>query len=246
MSGAPLPLPGRFHELSLATDDIRSSVEFYERLGFSQAETTDTYSHPYGVLTDGRLYLGLHQRHASSPTLTFVRAGLAGCLDEFAARGIELTLCHVGEDEFNEIGFAGPHGEAVRVVEARTYSPAARSAGETSLCGDFAEVSLPVTDFAAAQGFFEPLGFVATQEVAAPYVHLPLTSDHLDLAFHRSRTFDEPLLVFRAADMAERIGRLGTLGLNVDHPLPHGLRRGDNALVLTPEGTHLLLLQGED
>jgi catechol 2,3-dioxygenase-like lactoylglutathione lyase family enzyme len=246
MAGVPQPLPGRFHELSLATDHIRDSVEFYERLGFSQAETTDTYSHPYGVLTDGRLYLGLHQRHAPSPTLTFVRPGIAGGLDEFAARGIELSLCHVGEDEFNEIGFQGPHGEAVRVIEARTYSPAERAPAETSLCGDFAELSLPVTDFAAAQAFFERLGFVATDELETPYVHLPLTSDHLDLAFHRSRTFDEPLIVFRAPDMMQRIERLRALGVAVDHPLPRGISRGANALLMSPEGTHLLLLQGEE
>jgi len=246
MAGAPLPLPGRFHELSLATEDIRASVEFYEALGFTQAATTDTFSHRYGVLTDGRLYLGLHERHAPSPTLTFVRAGLAGSLGEFTARGIELTLCRVGEDEFNEIGFGGPHGEAVRVIEARTYSPTGRSTGESSLCGDFAELSLPVVDFAAAQAFFEPLGFVATGEVEAPYVHLPLTSDHLDLAFHRSRTFDEPLVVFRAPDMGERIERLRALGMRVEPALPRGLQPGSNALLLSPEGTHLLLLQGED
>jgi catechol 2,3-dioxygenase-like lactoylglutathione lyase family enzyme len=246
MAGAPLPLPGRFHEVSLATDDIRASVEFYERLGFSQATTTDTFAHPYGVLTDGQLYLGLHRRHAPSPTLTFVRAGIAGCLDEFAARGIELTLCHVGEDEFNEIGFEGPHGESVRVIEARTYSPAERAPGESSLCGDFAEVSLPVTDFAAAQAFFEPLGFVATDAVQTPYAHLPLTSDHLDLAFHHSRTFDEPLIVFRAPDMAQRIEKLRTLGVAGAALLPHGVPPTGNVLLRAPEGTQLLLLQGED
>jgi len=246
MTLAPLPLPGRFHEVSLATADIRASVDFYERLGFSQATTTDTFAHPYGVLTDGRLYLGLHQRHAPSPTLTFVRAGIAACLDEFAARGIELTLCHVGEDEFNEIGFQGPHGESVRVIEARTYSPAERASSETSLCGDFAEVSLPVIDFAAAQAFFEPLGFVATGEVQTPYLHLPLTSDHLDLAFHHSRTFDGPLIVFRAPDMAQRIERLRTLGVAGGGPLPHGVPLAANTLLTAPEGTHLLLLQGEE
>ena len=63
----PLPLLGHFHEISVAVDDVRASVEFYERLGFSQATTTDTYSHPYGVLTDGRLFLGLHQRAGFPP-----------------------------------------------------------------------------------------------------------------------------------------------------------------------------------
>jgi Glyoxalase/Bleomycin resistance protein/Dioxygenase superfamily len=225
MPHRPLPPPGRFHEVSLATDDIRASVEFYERLGFSQTATTDTYAHPYGVLTDGRLYLGLHQRRAASPTLTFVRPGVAASLAEFAALGIELTVCRTGEE----------------VIEARTYSPAVRTPREVSLCGDFAQLSLPATDFDAARSFWEPLGFVATDEAGAPYVHLPLTSDALELAFHRPRTFEAPLLVFRAADMPERIERLRALGV-AEEALPRGIARDAHALLASPEGTQLLLL----
>ncbi len=238
---AQLPPPGRFHELSLATGDIRASVEFYERLGFSHTVTTDTYAHPYGVLTDGTVYIGLHQWRGASPTLTFVRPGIAACLAEFAALGIELSVCRTGEEVFNEIGFEGPHGESVRVIEARTYSPAARAADQVSLCGEFAQLSLPASDFAAARTFWEPLGFVAIEEAAAPYVHLPLTSDTLELAFHRPRTFEAALLVFRAADMAARIERLRALGVT-EEPLPRGMVRDANALLLSPEGTQLLLL----
>jgi catechol 2,3-dioxygenase-like lactoylglutathione lyase family enzyme len=245
MVRGPLPPPGRFHELSLATGDIRASIEFYERLGFTQTATTDAYSHPYGVLTDGRLYLGLHERAAPSPILTFVRPGIAACLAEFAALGIELTLCRVGDEVFNEIGFEGPHGEAVRVLEARTFSPAERSLSEVSLCGDFAEVSLPAGDFERAQAFWEPLGFVATGEIEAPYVHLPLTSDAVDLAFHRPRTSDTPLIVFRAPDMRERIARLRSIGVT-EEALPRGIARDANALLTSPEGTCLLLLEGEE
>ncbi|HEX4619701.1 MAG TPA: hypothetical protein VH135_08215, partial [Steroidobacteraceae bacterium] len=167
------------------------------------------------------------------------------CLDEFAALGIELTLRRVGEDVFNEIGFEGPHGESVRVIEARTYSPAERGPGEVSRCGDFAEVSLPAADFAAARAFWEPLGFVATDEVETPYVRLPLTSDHLDLAFHRPRTCDAPLVVFRAPDMARRIDELRTLGV-AEEALPRGMPRDGNALLTSPEGTRLLLVAGEE
>src|SRR5438045_9440691 len=35
---------------------------------------------------------------------TFVRPGIAACVREFAAAGIELTLCRTGEEVFNEIG----------------------------------------------------------------------------------------------------------------------------------------------
>lgn len=236
---------GRFHEISVETTDIRASVEFYERLGFAQATTTDAWSHPYGVLTDGRLFIGLHQRRFPSPTATFVRAGIADHLSEFANRGIELTVCRTGADVFNEISFRDPFGQPLAVLEARTYSPASRLPTDVSLCGYFDELSMPTTDFEAAKAFWEPLGFVATDESDTPYVHLPLTSDYLNIAFHRPRTLDRPMLVFSDPDMPERISRLRELGVVLSAELPRGLHTSENALLESPEGTPLLLLRSE-
>jgi catechol 2,3-dioxygenase-like lactoylglutathione lyase family enzyme len=244
VAGAPLPLVGRFHEFSVSTADIRACVEFYEQLGFTQATTSDAVTHPYGVLSDGRLHLGVHQCSAPSPALTFVRPDVGKSLSAFAAAGIELTTCRTGDDVFNEIAFSDPFGQAVTVLEARTYSPVARAATQVSLLGDFAEVSLPAADFAAARAFWEPLGFVAADEAQDPYPHLPLTSDTLDVAFHHPRTFDRPLLVFRSADMAARVERLRQLGVAMSD-LPRGISADANALLESPDGTALLLLQGE-
>ena len=234
---------GTFHEVGLATADIRASVEFYEGLGFTQATTTDTWDHPYGVLTDGRVFLGLHQRTGPSPTLTFVCPGIAGHLGELERRGISLTLCRTGDEVFNEIAFTDPFGQSVSVLEARTYSPVSRPLSRTSLCGYFSEISLPAADFEAARAFWEPLGFVATPQDDEPYVHLPLTSDRLDISFHRPRLYDLPLLVFTDPDMPARITRLRELGVRVSPELPRGLAAGANALIEAPEGTSLLLLQ---
>jgi len=236
---------GRFHEISIATTDIRASVEFYERLGFSQAATTDAWPHPYGVLTDGRLFLGLHQRQGPSPSLTFVLPNLARQLETFESRHIELSLRRTADDVFNEIGFRDPFGQSVTVVEARTFSPVARDPAEVSLCGYFDEWSMPANDFEAGKAFWEPLGFVATDESDTPYRHLPLTSDHLDISFHRPRTLDAPLLVFRDVNMQARIVHLRTLGMEMSDELPRGLDSARNALLESPEGTLLLLLQDE-
>ena len=232
---------GRFHEISIATADIRASVEFYEGLGFTQASTTDTWSHPYGVLTDGRLFIGLHQRRAPSPALTFVLPGVASHLAAFESRGIALTVCRVGDEVFNEIGFLDPFGQAVTVLEARTYSPVARDASDVSLCGYFEGISLPARNFETARAFWEPLGFVATDETDTPYAHLPFTSDHLDIAFHRPRTMDVPLLVFTDAQMPARIAQLRDRGIRLSDELPRGLDATNNALIESPDGTLLLL-----
>lgn len=242
MSGAPQPLAGTFHELSIAVDDVRVAVEFYERLGFTQATTADTFAHPYGVLTDGRLFVGVHQRPAPSPVLTFVRPGIAASLAAFAAAGIRLSRCQTGEEVFNEIAFEDPFGHAVAVLEARTYSPVARKVTETSLCGDFAELSLAGGDFAAAQAFWEPLGFVASEE-SQPYPHLSLTSDHLDLAFHPPSLSAGALLVFRDTGMGPRIARLRELGLALSAAPAFTRGNGAGALLPGPGGTLLLLLE---
>ncbi len=236
---------GRFHEIGLQTANIRESVEFYERLGFTQAATNDTWTHPYGVLTDGRVFIGLHQRPFAAPALTFVHAGVAAFAGEIEQRGIELETRNTSEDSFNEIGFRDPDGQSVIVLEARTYSPSARRADETALCGYFTEFSMPSADFHASREFWEPLGFVATEEPDAPYAHLPLTSDHLDIAFHRPRALDRPMLVFRDPNMRERLARIRALGIRETGGLPRGLPPAANALIEAPEGTPLLLLEGE-
>ena len=236
---------GHFHEISLETSDIRASVEFYEQLGFCQATTTDTWTHPYGVLTDGRLFLGLHQRRFTSPRLTFVHPGVASLVPAIEARGIALTQCRVEPEVFNEIGFRDPFGQPIAVLEARTYSPVALSPLKMSLCGYFDELSMPAANFEAAKEFWEPLGFVATDEADDPYLRLPLTSDHLNIAFHRPRTLDRPMLVFSDSNMGERIARLRDLGVSLTDELPRGLSASDNALIESPEGTMLLLLRSE-
>ena len=234
---------GRFHEIGISTADIRASVEFYERLGFSQAPTADTWPHPYGVLTDGRIFLGLHQRSLDSPTLTFVHADVARYGRELESRGVKLAYQRTAEHEFNTIGLKDPAGQMLALIEARTYSPVLRRAQRVSLCGYFEEFSMPSTDFAAAKAYWEPLGFVATEETDLPYPHLALTSDHLDIAFHAPRILDQPMLVFRDHGMRERLAKLRDLAVGTWRDPPNGLDPGANAFLAAPEGTALLFLE---
>ena len=236
---------GRFLEIGIRTTDIRASVEFYERLGFAQARTGDTWSHPYGVMSDGRLFIGLHQSSFDSPALTFVHADIAQHARKLQTQGVSLDYQRTAEDEFHSVGFKDPNGQMLVLVEARTFSPVERPAQQRSLCGYFEEYSIPSHDFAAAKAFWEPLGFVATEETDLPYPHIALTSDHLDIACHRPRTCGEAMLVFRDALMQERLAKLRELAIGAWLPTPQGLNPEANALLSAPEGTALLFLHEE-
>jgi catechol 2,3-dioxygenase-like lactoylglutathione lyase family enzyme len=237
---------GKFHEISIQTADIAASIAFYERLGFSHCGTTDTWPHPYGVMTDGRLYVGLHQFKFPSPTITYVQPGVAQRVHGIEKIGVEIAWKRVGDDAFNEFGFLDPSGQAVRVQEAPTHFSSDGDRGESSLCGDFAEFSVPSPEFEPMREFWEKLGFVALTETDVPYVRMSMTSDYLDLAVHRARTLDQPMLVFAAADMGERIDRLRSLDVVMADDLPRGLDPRHAALLRAPEGTALLLISAVD
>ena len=237
-----MTLLGRFHEISITTRDIRASVEFYETLGFRHCRTGDTWPHPYGVLTDGRVILGLHQYRFPSPSVTAVRPGIAAAIPEFERLGIAMAFARTGADCFNEIGFRDPAGQMITVLEARTWFPDALTEGSgASLCGWFEAFSMPATDFAAISAFWEQLGFVAMEERETPWLHQPLTSDGLEIALHRPRTLDRPMLVFSADDMPARLARIRDLGIAAAEELPRGLDASRSMLIESPEGTPLLL-----
>ena len=235
---------GRFLELSLNTDDIAASVQFYERLGFTQLTTNDTWSHPYGVLSDGRLCIGLHQRRDPSPLLSFVRPELAQHLPALRAAGFEPQAAHLGDSDFHELRLRDPAGQELALLEARTFSPPRRTQAP-SLCGWFSGYSMPSTDFDSVRSFWERAGFVALDLQDEPLLQLALTSDTLTLSLHRPRLLEEPLLVFTDPDMPGRIAQLAAKDIVGSNDLPRGLDRQTNALLESPEGTQLLLLQGE-
>jgi len=235
---------GRFLELSLNTDDIAASVQFYERLGFTQLTTGDAWPHPYGVLSDGRVCIGLHQRRGPSPLLSFVRPDLAQHVAALRTAGFETRSARLGEGDFHELRLRDPAGQDIALLEARTYSPA-RGAHAGSLCGWFSSYSMPAADPDAAREFWERAGFVALDLPDEPLLPLALTSDTLTLTLHQPRLFADPLLVFTDAQMAERIARIAAVDIEVGGQLPRGLDPDANALIESPEGTRLLLLQAE-
>lgn len=233
---------GRFLEISVYAPDVVESLAFYESLGFVQAVTGDIWSHPYAVVTDGRLFLGLHQYRFPSPSLTWVQPELRQQLASLRRHGVAFEFERLGEDVFNEAGFLDPNGQMVTLLEARTFSPPNLPPSQASACGDFAEYGVPVRDFEPGRQFWEPLGFVAMDDPESVFPRLTLTSDDLNLGLYRTRALRGPVLTFEASGMSDRIRRLRERGHDPGDEMPDSLDADQNATLRAPEGTLLLLL----
>ena len=143
---------GKFLEFSVRTTDILRSLHFYKTLGFTELEIGEVWDHKYAVVSDGELNIGLHDVEFDAPSITFVQQDIAKHARTMTDRGFEFSVMHLGEDEFNELGFTDRDGHLVAMVEARTFNPSAESEND-SICGSWFELTLPVRDALSAARF---------------------------------------------------------------------------------------------
>jgi catechol 2,3-dioxygenase-like lactoylglutathione lyase family enzyme len=237
---------GRFLEISVTTSAILESLTFYEALGFQQIAVGEVWTHPYAVVTDGRLVLGLHERRAPELSLTYVQPDLLLHLPRLRDQGITFEDEHISADTFHHAAFKDPHGLTVNILEARTFSPAETSGNIESMCGYFTELGIATRDFEQARRFWEPLGFVAMEPSEHGVPHMSLTSDRLNLGFLRTRALRKPVLVFEDENMAARLATLRERGFALSDEIPDAYDPDMNAVLETPEGTKLLLLQAAE
>ena len=231
---------GRFLEIGVHAPDVPASLAFYESLGFVQAAVGDTWTHPYAVVTDGRLCLGLHAVEFLSPALTWVHPDLAAHAPALESAGIEFAFSRLGDEEFHELGFLDPSGQMITLIEARTFSPPALTAAHASQLGYFEEFGLPTQDLARSSSFWESLGLVAFDPIRAPFAKIVASHRDLNLGLY-DVDLRQPVLAFSRPNMADRIANLRERGFRFADRLPRGMNPRDNALLEAPEGTWILL-----
>jgi catechol 2,3-dioxygenase-like lactoylglutathione lyase family enzyme len=232
---------GRFLEFSLATPDIQASLDFYARLGFSQAEVGEAWQHPYAVVTDGRIYLGLHQQAAPAPCMTFVKPELLKHIDGLEELGLEFEFRRLGNDVFNEVGWLDPSGQLIRLIEARTFSPSKRAGTDTSRCGYFIEIALPTPDLLESKSYWERFGFVGIDDTNDRLPHISCTSDYIDLGLYEPSHLRRSTLRFEVDDVGGALARLAEVGISPAGEIPAPLRQVPAAVLVAPEGTPILL-----
>jgi hypothetical protein len=190
---------GRFLELSVPTPDIIGSLGFYKLLGFHELETTDVWSHRYAVVSDGELCIGLHGEPVEQPALTFAQRDIAVEARSMTDAGFEFEYLRTDEDQFNEVGFLTPDGQLVSMIEARTFSGTDEGAN-SSVCGRFIELTLPVRDTLRAGRFWAPLAPKLLRVREEPTTHMRFNAAGLPLGLSESIALSGPSLCFRCDD----------------------------------------------
>lgn len=212
-----------FLELSLDCREVLPTLQYFQRLGFAQAVTGDAWPHAYGVVTDGRIALGLHDYRFDSPSLTFIRPELRDWVQTLEARGIDFEFRKLADTQFNEAGFFGPDRNMICLLEARTWSPG-QDAPASSVLGWSAGLRLPVRDVETSAAFWENLGFIRGIEPADGET-VTVSCGKFNLLLDDRGGLRVPELVFHSHDLTETAERIAAVDIDAtERVVPSGPR----------------------
>jgi hypothetical protein len=232
---------GRFLEYSLSARPLAASFEFYRALGFVSIPVGDTLPEPYLVLFDGAIAVGLHDRDEPSAALTFVRPELRAYVRALGRLDLELDYERLGDGEFNSVGFTDPAGQAVVLLEARTYPPATWDPHGLLACGEFLELTLPAQELARSSEFWQALGFARVDGGEVPHAWQRLTGYGVTIGLHEIHC--RPGLSFRCTELDARCEYLRAKGLAPRSGTAIAERSQRSATLSAPEGTQLYLFE---
>jgi len=229
---------GQFLEISIPTGDIRASLDFYQRLAFTELPVNDIREHYYAVVTDGRIAIGLHSHGYEQPSLTFVWPDVARQVRRFKDAGHEFEFARLGADDFHEAGVCSPDAHALRLLEARTFSRRRFADAGPTVLGQVTDISLRCIDYRLAVDFWQATGFIVdddNDEDLAEREVVILRAPGIALALRRGFHWPEPTLRFTAPDLNVALAEL-------DRREFERRRHGDGWVITAPEGTCLLLV----
>jgi catechol 2,3-dioxygenase-like lactoylglutathione lyase family enzyme len=231
---------GQFLEIAVATRPLAAAFEFYRALGFRSIPVGDVLADSYAAFFDGAVAIGLHERDGVSPVLTFVRPRLRDYVRSIHRLGVEIEHKHLADDEFNWVGFSDPCGQAVALLEARTFPPGDWDPKNVSACGDFLEYSVAAESLETGKAFWIGLGL---KEIAAgdePHPWVRLAGHGIVLGLHRSAFRCGP--TFKSAHVEARLEYLRAKGLTARSGSP--LADTDRSItVVGPDGMPIYLLE---
>lgn len=235
---------GSFLEISVHSTDVLESLRFYEKLGFLQVPTNDAWPHPYGVVTDGRCFIGIHAYSFPGPSLTFVAPELRRRVEDLEAAGAEFEFLKLADDQFHELGFFAPDEQIVTLLEARTFSPPDTHLVSESLLGYFTEYRIPVEDRDTALAQWLRYGLIENEAADSLHDSVSACCTGLNVGLTESRRVKRPMLIFHVPKLRERLDALEQRGIEPQQlHEPRTAAEPLAATILAPESTPLLLIE---
>ncbi|MBT8141409.1 MAG: hypothetical protein HKN88_00350 [Gammaproteobacteria bacterium] len=220
----------RFLELSVPAANVLNSLTFFQQLGFTSIHTNDIWNYPYGVISDGRCFIGLHDANhyqvtGEHPRLSFVHEHVAPLLNGLQDSDFSVLHAETDEDRFQHASLKGIDNIPLHIMAARSFSPPSGHQRKDSLLGYFRGVVLLTANLHKAEKFWNDVGLLVMPIEEEQC--LMVSSNRLNMLLLEKNASDQCGLLFEHPQPESLFAQFARFGIT--------LKVGEDDLVLGSE-----------
>lgn len=235
---------GTKSQIVINVNDLQESLYFYKRLGFSTLDRQDT-SKEWALLTDQAVFLLLVEDDEPFIGLSYMSADMPSRALMLEEMGIEFSDVQATEESgLLQALFFDPNEVGISLVRFNPTGLPDLDLNTETRCGLFGELYIPTNDHDASVAFWQQLGYQRLQSAETPYRFSLLSDGHMIIGLHEDDKFQHPALNYFAPDMKGRLDGLRLEGFEFSEEIPDNDGTVRNAVLESPEGYAICLLQG--
>ena len=237
-------------QISIGVPDLSEAQQFYESLGYKKIDQQEE-PWPWAQYSDGQNLVLLNQDGNEYIGLLYLAPNATEVVAHLEEKGTQIFHRQEREGVLQQVIF-GAHNLLVSVVNHDPAGLHQPDGNPLTRCGKFGEFAVPVSDFDAAAGYWQQMGFEKLFASNDPYPWGIFNDGNLVMGIHQVQDpvsgesqsefyFEDPTITFFAGNMAERIAGLRADGFSFDD---YDGGEG-NAILIAPGNKRLFLFEGE-
>jgi len=232
----------RFLELSIACDEVLPCMGLFQQLGFQSLPTNEIWDYPYAVMSDGRCFIGLHdkahfEKISENSRFSFACEDISNAQRFLNDKSHYLAYSDLDSDDTAQNAlFISPSGIGAHFIAARPFSPPSEKTDST--LGYFRGYLFPKSHEEESLSFWEDIGLLAMHDEDSKYIQL--STNNFNAVVSDFDQLKELALLFEHPEPESIFPHLARYGMGINMP-ENGLAMNGVFSITAPNGIELIV-----
>ncbi len=204
---------GNYVQVSLSSDSLDTSLDYYRKLGFQEIEIHKSTPVPWALISDGFQIYMISQNNFPSPSLTYFGSNLDEDLPGLESTGLKPQRTVDEAGRLQSAVLVDPNGLGISLINMGSQGLPRPDISDSTITGIFREISIPTPNLTESLVFWKNLGFIVTSEAVEPYPVAILSDNKIHIGLHQTTLFTSPALTYHSSNIEKVREYLTTLDL---------------------------------
>ncbi len=205
---------GDYVQISLAVEELDSSLSFYKKLGFTEIEIKREAQIPWAIITDGAHIFMLSQNDFPSPTLTYFGRNGEERMQVFQNSGLSFHKIFKSPAGNSTALTVDPNGLNLTLIDFNSSKLPRTSGVPENNIGKFSQLAVPTSDIQESLQFWQNAGFTLVESQAN---YAKLSDNLITIGLYQNQEMDNLTLIYLAQNLKKVRKNITDAGISLEN-----------------------------